>query len=532
MGDYKKASNKAIGRENFGIYFTGGALLLILLVVCYVMVIVLVNGLGVFWQKPLVEWHLKGGETLLGYENQRDVNSAGQDIVQIKIANRDIVGSDYKWIKLANVLTQNLPENALLVERYEYGDFFGYLGNSKIDSKNKLAELKDKITQLDSKSERLTNLTDEINKLDLKVFNNNNLIKSLTYEGAENASPELTLLRNENETLIGLIGNIAQKKNKILALNSQLNITLKLANGKDFILPIEKILHFNFPNQMGLVDKVGDYLRKLWRLLSEEPREANTEGGIFPAIFGTIIMVFLMSILSFPLGVITAIYLQEYAKRGWLLSVVRISVNNLAGVPSIVYGIFGLGFFIYGIGGFIDQTFFSEFLPTPTFGTGGILWASLTLGLLTAPVVIVSTEEALATIPQGVRESSLALGATKFQTVLKVVLPLASPGMLTGFILAMARAAGEVAPLMITGVVKLAPSLPIDGEFPFIHLNRKFMHLGFHIFDVGFQSPNVEASRAMVYMTTLLLLFIVILMVSIAIYIRSRMIEKYSTSSI
>ena len=258
-------------------------------------------------------------------------------------------------------------------------------------------------------------------------------------------------------------------------------------NGQTLDLEVEKITHYLFPNQMGIKDKISNYGRRFWQLLSENPREANTEGGVFPAIFGTVAMVILMSILSFPLGVITAIYLQEYAKKGWVLNVVRVAVNNLAGVPSIVYGIFGLGFFVYGIGGLIDHRFFPEFLPTPTFGTGGLLWASLTMGLLTAPVVIVSTEEALAAIPQGVREASFSLGAYKFQTIMRVVIPLASPGMLTGFILAMARAAGEVAPLMITGVVKLAPSLPLDGEFPYIHLNRKFMHLGFHIFDVGFQ---------------------------------------------
>ena len=169
-------------------------------------------------------------------------------------------------------------------------------------------------------------------------------------------------------------------------------------------------------------------------------------------------MVFIMSIFSFPLGVVTGVYLREYARDGWLVRLVRIAVNNLAGVPSIVYGIFGLGFFVYGVGGALDQLFFPERLPTPTMGTGGILWASLTLALLTVPVVIVATEEALGAIPKGMRDGSLALGATKLQTLVRVLLPMASPGIMTGFILAMARAAGEVAPLMITGVVKLAPA--------------------------------------------------------------------------
>jgi len=239
----------------------------------------------------------------------------------------------------------------------------------------------------------------------------------------------------------------------------------------------------------------------------------------------------LMSVFSLPFGVIAAVYLREYAREGVILRLVRIAVNNLAGVPSIVYGVFGLGFFVYGIGSSIDAYFYPDRLPTPTFGTGGILWASLTLALLTVPVVIVSTEEGLASVPKGLREGSLSLGATKFQTLVRVVLPMATPGIMTGMILAMARAAGEVAPLMLVGVVKLAPSLPIDGTFPFFHMDRKFMHLGFHIYDVGFQSPNVEAAKPMVFVTTLLLLAIVITATSTAIVIRNRMKQKYATKA-
>ncbi len=236
-------------------------------------------------------------------------------------------------------------------------------------------------------------------------------------------------------------------------------------------------------------------------------------------------MVVLMSMLAVPFGVLAALYLREYAHQGILVRLVRIGVNNLAGVPSIVFGVFGLGFFVYFIGGSLDQAFFPERLPTPTFGTGGILWASLTLGLLTVPVVIVASEEALAAVPRSMREASLATGATKFQTILRVVLPAAAPGILTGLILAMARGAGEVAPLMITGVVKLAPDLPLDGIQPFLHLERKFMHLGYHIYDVGFQSPNVEAAKPMVYATTILLLLIVVALNLTAIVVRNHSAE-------
>jgi phosphate transport system permease protein len=304
------------------------------------------------------------------------------------------------------------------------------------------------------------------------------------------------------------------------------------AEGRERTLKEEYVVREYQPNTLSVFSKLSIYGSKIIELLTEEPREANTEGGLYPAIFGTVLLIFVMSLASFPFGVIAAIYMREYAKDGWLLKMVRVAVNNLAGIPSIVFGIFGLGFFVYGIGGNLDQIFFSDQLPTPTFGTGGLLWASLTLGLLTVPVVIVSTEESLSVIPKGVREGALALGSSKLQTLVRVVIPMASPGILTGFILAMTRAAGEVAPLMITGVVKLAPELPLDGNFPFIHLGRKFMHLGFHIYDVGFQSPNVEAAKPMVYVTTLLLLCIVISLTSGAILLRKHLKNKFTTSHI
>jgi phosphate transport system permease protein len=240
-------------------------------------------------------------------------------------------------------------------------------------------------------------------------------------------------------------------------------------------------------------------------------------------------MTILMALAVAPFGVMAALYLREYAKQGPLVSVVRICVNNLAGVPSIVYGVFGLGFFAYIIGARIDDLFFPELLPNPTYGTGGLLWASLTLALLTAPVVIVATEEALAAVPQSMREGSLACGASKWQTVKYIVLPRAMPGIMTGLILAMARGAGEVAPLMLVGVVKLAPELPIDQFFPFVHLERAFMHLGFHIYDVGFQSRNSEAARPMVFATTLLLITLVAFMNAVAIAVRNRLRKKFAS---
>jgi phosphate transport system permease protein len=308
-------------------------------------------------------------------------------------------------------------------------------------------------------------------------------------------------------------------------------ITFRTVDGQEKELRALDVYRAYPANELTRLGRTRVYASRLWSFLVDEPREANTEGGIFPAIFGTVMMVFLMSLAVVPLGVLAALYLREYAKQGPLVRTVRIAVNNLAGVPSIVFGVFGLGFFVYFVGGGIDRVFFPEALPTPTYGTGGILWASLTLALLTVPVVIVAAEEALAAVPRSMREASLAMGATKFQTILRVVLPAAAPGILTGLILAMARAAGEVAPLMLTGVVKLAPELPLDGFFPFFHLDRKFMHLGFHIYDVGFQSPNVEAAKPMVYTTTVFLLIIVVLMNITAITVRNYLREKYKTGA-
>jgi phosphate transport system permease protein len=304
------------------------------------------------------------------------------------------------------------------------------------------------------------------------------------------------------------------------------------ANGREKSLSLDQVMRVFRPNDLSTLEKVWIYIGNVWTVLTTEPREANTEGGIFPAIFGTVMMVIIMSFVVAPFGVIGALYLREYARQGVIVRTVRIAVNNLAGVPSIVFGVFGLGFFVYGVGGTLDALWFSDRLPTPTFGTGGILWASLTLALLTVPVVIVATEEGLAAVPREYREGSIGLGATKWETIWKVVLPTALPGILTGLILAMARAAGEVAPLMLTGVVKLAPAMPIDGTWPFVHLDRKFMHLGFHIYDVGFQSPNVEAAKPMVYVTTLVLILVVVTLNLTGILLRNRMRRKYAGSAV
>jgi phosphate transport system permease protein len=320
---------------------------------------------------------------------------------------------------------------------------------------------------------------------------------------------------------------------RIEALDSAsdgINLRLSTAGGGTASLPLAEIVRAYPANQLGLVDKIRIYLSRWVEFLRDDPREANSEGGVFPAIFGTVVMTVIMSLLVVPFGVLAALYLREYARSGPVVSLVRISVNNLAGVPSIVFGVFGLGFFCYIIGARIDELFFAAHLPSPTYGTGGLLWASLTLALLTLPVVIVATEEALAAVPNSMREGSYACGASKWQTIRRIVLPRALPGIMTGAILAMARGAGEVAPLMLVGAVKLAPELPVDGLWPFIHPERSFMHLGFHIYDLGFQSQNSEAAKPMVFTTTLLLITIITTLNILAVRLRTRLRRKFVAS--
>jgi phosphate transport system permease protein len=325
--------------------------------------------------------------------------------------------------------------------------------------------------------------------------------------------------------------NLSSQTEKLYRENMNIYLVVETADGRSKQIQLADIVRFYQPNEMNVFEKSGLYAAKLWEFVSADPRESNTEGGVFPAIFGTVMMVLLMSIAVVPFGVMAAIYLNEYAKQGAVIRLIRLSVNNLAGVPSIVFGVFGLGFFIYTIGGSVDHLFFSQKLPEPTFGTGGILWASLTLALLTLPVVVVAAEEGILAVPRSNKEGALALGSTRWQMIRKIVLPNAMPGILTGVILAISRGAGEVAPLMITGVVKLAPTLALDTVVPFLHLDRKFMHLGFHIYDVGFQSPNVEAAKPMVYTTALLLILIVVLLNLLAIYFRNRLRKKYKTAT-
>lgn len=544
------------------IWVNAAAVSLSAIAVVGLLILLAVRGFGHFWPADVMRaTYTAPGESarvLIGERVQTEsvpieqLRSAGFELDTekgfldrelIKLGNRDVTGADFSWI-LSDFLSDiHYPEDIIVLERREWGNFYGYLRGVKEDGRTvagaeqnpevlreEFASRLDRALELHEKIER-------IEKKDIGAINYRMEKLRLRERGLELDEDLSAEERAAKQTDIdaeraALDAEYRVYQDELVGLYQAINrdsIVAEEMSGRQVELRLAKIVRAFEPNAMGVLDKVWFYLAKFVEFLTDEPREANTEGGIFPAIFGTVIMVIIMSIIVTPFGVVAAVYLREYARQGLMNRIIRIAVNNLAGVPSIVYGVFGLGFFIYFLGSEIDQVFFPEALPAPTFGTPGLLWASLTLALLTLPVVIVATEEGLSRIPKALREGSLALGATKAETLWRVVLPMTSPAMMTGLILAVARAAGEVAPLMLVGVVKLAPTLPVNGNFPYFHLDQKFMHLGFHIYDVGFQSPNVEAARPLVYATALLLVVIIALLNLSAVALRNHLREKYKS---
>jgi phosphate transport system permease protein len=286
-----------------------------------------------------------------------------------------------------------------------------------------------------------------------------------------------------------------------------------------------EVLDMLQPNALGEFARSSLFVRNVGRFLATPPASSNLAGGVLQALIGTVVLVLLMSVIVMPFGVATAIYLHQ--RRGVGVRFVRSAINTLAGVPSIVYGVLGLGLFVHGIGAGIDRWFYAEKLPVPTFGSGGLLWAALTLALLTVPVVVVSVEEGLARIPAGLRDGSLALGATRDETLWRLLLPAARPALLTGLILAIARAAGAVAPLMLVGVVKLAPALPVDDSFPYLHPSRQFMHLGFAVYDAALASSDSIRGVPRAYACAALLVGVVVALNLSAILLRNRLRERY-----
>jgi len=547
------------------IWLNAGAVAISVVMVLGLLLLLTVRGMSHFWPKDVMQAMYSPptnseeristqviGEFVESEEiiAQQIVSSGipvdeSQEIYQrqlMKLGNRDLTGADFTWVLTDFVSDIEYPDHLVVLERREWGNFYGYLsavnenGAAVVEVDPQDQEDNSAWLEFNERLERALALHDEIYRIE------NQDIGEINYQverlRLERRRLELrgedtgTALADIDARRLALEAEYESLQANLLDLYEQVNrdtATFAAANAQETEIDFADIVRAYRPNDMNLIAKFAGYFGKLGEFLTEDPREANTEGGIFPAIFGTVMMVMLMSVFVTPFGVVAAVYLREYARQGFVTRAIRIAVNNLAGVPSIVYGVFGLGFFIYIIGGEIDQLFYPEALPAPTFGTPGLLWASITLALLTVPVVIVATEEGLARIPRSVREGSLALGATKFETLWRVVLPMASPAMMTGLILAVARAAGEVAPLMLVGVVKLAPSLPLDGNYPYLHLEQKFMHLGFHIYDVGFQSPNIEAARPLVFATALLLVIVIALLNFSAVALRNHLREKYKS---
>lgn len=551
MKDLKNWFNKG---EHW-VWFSASTVSISVVLVVGLILMITYKGMIHFWPHAVHTFEVNTNgkiETIVGELHQQKIKdvlvdmgdgvTVKKEIPQylMKVGNRDVYGIDFRWVDSSDIVNQKMQpaQDVVVIERYEWGNVYGQFKKLKYNGKTvKIdAENLPLVYELLQKSHFIHEQINHIEKV---------IIGSINYqiEGLRLEQKKLELedeLTNELkaeflETKRQLNLNFKAEQARLSRLYTSLNetgeISLLIAGNQVIQVPIKKIVKLWQPNEMSILADIGFFFDSVGSFLVEDPREANTEGGVFPAIIGTITMVVLMAMFVMPMGVIAAVYMSEYAKEGIVLRIVRISINNLAGVPSIVFGIFGLGFFVYIIGGSIDEMFYEYALPNPTFGTPALLWASLTMALLTLPVVIVSTQEGLSRVPMALREGGLALGATKSETIMKIVLPMSLPAIMTGLILAVARAAGEVAPLMLVGVVKLAPELPIDFNEPFIHLDRKFMHLGFHIYDVGFQSPNVEASQPLVYATSLLLILIIVSLNLGAISIRNRLREKYKSLS-
>ncbi len=550
------------------VWFTGAGLAICLVMIGGLLAFVIYEGTATFWPGDVMQVKTIDGRALMGEVNRIETYRPGPDVFEalpeaergpaqafvdaaggyserrmLRTGNYELTSEHFTWVSDFELApgSESKPEWAMLFERRAWGRFYGFPKALVVDGQPVATEpeaIWDAFGKLHSEVTDRWKQRRDLEKKDTGHVNHEIEDERLWLRRVEmkyGKDSEQWTKRNERylakeESSRKQFDEIRQKIDALNAENAKYTLLVTTADGQEKSLALDEIVRTFPPNRLGAGGKVSVYLSRWREFLFDEPREANSEGGVFPAIFGTVVMTLLMSLAVVPFGVLAALYIREYARAGALVSAVRIAINNLAGVPSIVFGVFGLGFFSYIVGANIDQLLFAEKLPNPTLGTGGILWASLTLALLTLPVVIVATEEALAAVPNSMREGSYACGASKWQTIRRIVLPRAMPGVMTGLILAMARGAGEVAPLMLVGAVKLAPELPLDGYFPYVHLERSFMHLGFHIYDLGFQSQNSEASKPMVFTTTMLLIAIIFMLNFLGVLLRSRLRRRFSTS--
>jgi phosphate transport system permease protein len=528
------------------IWITGGGLVVSMMMIIGLLALVFFQGVTTFWPVPLVELQLESGRIHMGEvtraEEYETVDGNMDRRRLLRTGNFDLTSEHFNWLNDADVAAEETPPWAMVVERTEWGRFYGTPVAFELEGQVAADDPEGSWALFNQYHKEVRHRWKQRRKLetrDVGVVNHELEKARLELRKAELDYGKGSARWNEEKAAYDAVEEEATTRfaaiqQQIAALNrsnERYQLVMETADGIEKRVALADIVRMYPANSISFGGKVSLYMARWVEFLVAEPREANSEGGVFPAIFGTVIMTLLMSLAVVPFGVMAALYLREYARAGVVVSIVRISINNLAGVPSIVYGVFGLGFFCYMVGASLDQLLFAAKLPNPTFGKGGVLWASLTLALLTLPVVIVATEESLAAVPNSMREGSYACGASKWQTIKRIVLPRALPGIMTGMILAMARGAGEVAPLMLVGAVKLAPELPLDGVFPYIHPERSFMHLGFHIYDLGFQSQNSEAAKPMVFTTTLLLIAIVFLLNIVAVRLRTRLRKKFESAA-
>ncbi|MGA0038230.1 MAG: phosphate ABC transporter permease PstA [Pirellulales bacterium] len=531
------------------VWLTAGSLATAVLMITGLLLFIAIRGLTTFWPLPLEQVRLANDQILLGEVAAREAVPDGEVGTPaatrrlIRGANYEFTGQHYTWVDDADVVAIERPEWATAVERLEDGRFHGIPQAFFIDGEAvaegpaatwaRFAEVHPLVRARYAQARSIDKYDRGRVQRELRAARLSVVQAELDHgadssERAAAVAEEVALQQTADDDVRRFDEQTAALREE----NARYEISFRTADGFDARMPLAGIVRGWQPNRLSWFGKLSVYLARWQEFLTDDPREANSAGGVFPAIWGTVAMTIIMAVFVAPFGVLAALYLREYASSGPVTSAVRIAINNLAGVPSIVYGAFGLGFFCYVLGANIDDLFFEASLVAdnqPVFGTGGLLWASLTLALLTLPVVIVATEEALASVPNSMREGSYACGAGKWQTIRRIVLPRALPGIMTGLILAMARGAGEVAPLMLVGVKKLASDLPIDGVFPYIHPEREFMHLAYLIYDVGFQSPNSQAAQPMVFTITFLLVAIIAALNIAAIWLRGRLRRRFET---
>ncbi|MBM4155493.1 MAG: phosphate ABC transporter permease PstA [Lentisphaerae bacterium] len=524
------------------VWLTGGGLVVAICMIVGLLGLILAQGVGTLWPQPVVEVRLASGARLMGEITRTETYRTGDGRTArrrlFRTGNFELTNEHFTWVNDADVAEESRPEWAMVFERMSWGRFYGrpksltVEGTVTADAPAAVwagfARVHASVSDRREVRERLE--TEEIGEVNRRIEEARLAVRRAELRDGRDSPAHAAARAHVDAIQAETKAEFDRLRAEIAALNghnAKFSIRVVTADGRETDLALADIVRAYPANRLSDGARWSLYASRWREFLLDEPREANSEGGVFPAIFGTVVMTLIMSVFVVPFGVMAALYLREYAKAGPVVSAVRISINNLAGVPSIVFGVFGLGFFCYVVGASLDELLFAAKLPNPTYGKGGILWAALTLALMTLPVVIVATEEALSAVPNSMREGSFACGAGKWQTIRRIVLPRAMPGIMTGMILAMARGAGEVAPLMLVGAVKLAPELPIDGILPYVHPERSFMHLGFHIYDLGFQSQNSEAAKPMVFTTTLLLILVIFVLNVLAVQLRTRLRRKF-----